>query len=301
MTTTEGTIEAASEYRLGDYLLGIEGLAVLRAAQRRQYGRIPRRRVEIEAIAAGYEEPPLSEQRGLPEADLDQGYTAWAETYDHPTELDPDPILALEGPVMRNLITELPDGPVLDAACGTGRHTRFLVEAGHEVIGIDSNEGMLAVARAKLPAVQFRRGDLRELPVDDASFRAVTCGLAFGHLPEIGPAVDELARVVEPGGLVAISAPHPFVTAILGWRAPIFDADGNGYEVPEFGHGHGAYVDAFAGADLAIRQCIEPRLTEAQARWRPDASEDEENPFAEALEDALAGQPGALVWVVEKA
>lgn len=301
MATIDATTEVGSHFRLGDYLLGVEGLAILRAAQRRQFDRLAERRAEIDGILGGYDQPPLAEQRDLPEAPVNDGYTAWSETYDHPTEIDPDPILALEGPVMRKLIDGLPDGPVLDAGCGTGRHTAYLAEAGHDVIGVDANEGMLSVARAKLPGIEFRQGDLTALPVDDESFTSITCGLVLGHLPDIEPAVNQLARALAPGGRVAISVPHPFITAVLGWRAPIIDSKGNACEVPEYGHGHGEYIDAFGGAGLTVRACIEPRLTAEQARWRPDATPDEENPFGAALEDALAGQPGAMVWVAEKA
>jgi SAM-dependent methyltransferase len=297
MTETETKTELESHFRLGDYLVGIEGLAILRESQRRDFDGLERRRGEIQGILAGYEEPPLSDQRDLPEADLDQGYTTWSETYDHPTELDPDPIQALEGPVMRKLMDELPEGPVLDAACGTGRHTAYLVERGHDVIGIDANAGMLAHAERKLPDVEFRQGDLSKLPADDESFQSIICGLAFGHVAELGPAVDELARVLRPGGRVAISAPHPFITGVLGWRAPVFDAEGNGWQVPEYAHLHGEYVEAFGNAGLAVRQCIEPKLTDDHAVWNPEG---EENPFAEALVDALAGQPGAFVWVAER-
>jgi SAM-dependent methyltransferase len=293
--------DTASEYRLGDYLLAIEGLAILRETQNRQFDRLERRRGETQGILAGYDDPPLSGPRGLPEADLDEGYTTWAETYDHPTELDPDPIQALEGPVMRKHIDGLPDGPVLDAACGTGRHTAYLVERGHEVLGVDGNEAMLAKAKVKIPDAEFKVGDLTELLADDGSYGAITCGLAFGHLPELEPATNELARVLAPGGTVAISAPHPFITAVLGWRAPVFDAEGNGWEVPEYGHWPCDYVDAFNAAGLAVRQCIEPRLTPEMATWNPEAEEGEENPFAEALIDALEGQPGVLFWVATKA
>jgi ubiquinone/menaquinone biosynthesis C-methylase UbiE len=299
--TATGSKSGEAHYRLGDYILGIEGLAILREAQHRQFNRLGARRGEIEGVLDGYEHEPLSDQRDLPEANLDEGYTTWSETYDHPTDPDPDPIQALEGPVMRKLMDELPDGPVLDAGCGTGRHTAHLVKAGSDVIGIDANEAMLAQARRKLPDVEFRQGDLSKMPVEDASFQSVVCGLAFSHLPELGPAMGELARVLRPGGRVAISAPHPFVTAVLGWRAPVFDAEGNGWEMPEYEHLHGEYIEAFQSAGLAVRQCIEPRLTEEHARWNPEAEEGEENPFGNALDDAIAGQPGVFVWVAEMA
>ena len=291
----------ASDYRLGDYLLGIEGMAVLREPTRREYDRLTHRRDEMQGVLSGYGEPPLSSPRGLPDATIDEGYTTWSQTYDHPTDPDPDPIQALEGPVMRKHIEQLPDGPVLDAACGTGRHTVAIAKAGHDVVGSDSNEAMLEVARKKLPDVEFRQGDLAKLPVDDASFKSVTCGLAVGHLPELGPAMREFARVLEPGGTVAMSAPHPFVTAVLCWRAPVFDAEGNGWEIPEHSHLGADYLKAFDEAGLVARACYEPRLTEEHAVWNPEADPNEENPFAEALIDAIAGQPGVMVWVAERA
>ena len=293
--------DAASEYRLGDYLLGIEGLAILRETQTRQFERLEKRRGEAQGILGGYGEPPLNNPRGLPEANLDEGYTTWSETYDHPTELDPDPIQALEGPLMRKHIDGLPDGRVLDAACGTGRHTAYLLEKGHEVLGVDSNEAMLEKAKAKISGAEFEVGDLSKLPAEDASYGALTCGLAFGHLPDLKPAAKEVARVLAPGGTAAVSAPHPFITAVLGWRAPVFDAEGNGWEVPEFGHWPGEYVEAFGAAGMTVRQLEEPKLTAEMATWNPEAEEGEENPFAEALIDALEGQPGVVFCVAEKA
>ena len=300
MAQTETKTDAASEYRLGDYLLGVEGLALLRATQRRRFERLERRRGEMQGVIAGYGEPPLSGPRGLPAADLNKGYTTWSETYDHPTDLDPDPIQALEGPVMRKIMDELPEGPILDAGCGTGRHTKYLADAGRDVLGVDANEGMLAKAQSKLPDVEFRAGTVSDLPVEDATYNSIICGLVFGHLPEIQPAIDEFARVLAPGGRAAISAPHPFVTAILGWRAPVFDAEGNGWEVPEYEHLVGDYIQAFGAAGLVARECHEPRLTEGHAVWNPEADPGEENPFAEALIDGVAGQPGVFVWVAER-
>ena len=293
--------EAASEYRLGDYMLGIEGLAILRETQKRQFDRLEKRRGETQGILGGYGEAPLNTPRGLPEANLDEGYTTWSETYDHPTELDPDPIQALEGPLMRAHIDGLPKGRVLDAACGTGRHTARLVEKGHEVLGVDSNAAMLEKAKEKISDAEFEVGDLSKLPAEDQSYAAITCGLAFGHLPDLAPAAAELARVLKPGGTAAVSAPHPFITAVLGWRAPVFDAEGNGWEVPEYGHWPGEFVEAFDAVGMTVRRLEEPKLTAEMATWNPEAEEGEENPFAEALIDALEGQPGVVFCVAEKA
>lgn len=159
-----------SHYRLGDFLLGIEGLAILRSVSSREFGTLEERRRGIARILDGYDSAPLSQQRDLPPADLDERYTTWSETYDPPGGKDHDPIQGLEGPAMRMLMDELPAGPVLDVGSGTGRHTRYVFEAGREVVGVEPNDAIRQHAQEKLPDVEFKKGDVTALPVDDGSF-----------------------------------------------------------------------------------------------------------------------------------
>jgi SAM-dependent methyltransferase len=289
---------SAGQFTEGDYLLGVEGLALLRASQDHDFATIGRRRAEIKVILDSGDGEPYGMRRDLPPIDMEVGYTIWAETYDQEDEEDYDPILQLEQPVVRQLIDALPAGPVLDAACGTGRHTAYLLKVGRDVIGTDAVAAMLDKAREKFPAVEFRVADLTSLPFEDSSFAGIVCGLAYSHLEDLGPASSELARVLRPGGRLVVSAPHPFITGVLGWRAPLFDAEGNGSEMPEFYNGHQEYIAAFDQAGLIVRQCIEPKLSAKQARWNPAG-----HPTAEdaALEQALTGQPGVFVWDLERA
>jgi SAM-dependent methyltransferase len=137
----------------GHYLLGIEGLALLRAGAGRRLEGVDTRVREIEAIVERLEEHPHSERRDLPEHEVDPGYAGWAESYDDPG----NDTIALEEPVLRELLDDLPPGPVLDAACGTGRHVAYLTQAGREVVGVDASEAMLAQARAKPCCIQRSR------------------------------------------------------------------------------------------------------------------------------------------------
>lgn len=136
------------------------------------------------------------------------------------------------------MLDEFPEGLVLDAACGTGRHAGYLAAAGHEVIGVDASEEMVRRARAKHPRLDFRRGELAALPVADDAVSAAVCALALSHLPELTTAVGELARVLRPGGQLVISNPHPFATGILNWRAVYMTANGERREIPEYAHLH---------------------------------------------------------------
>jgi SAM-dependent methyltransferase len=280
----------SEEFRHGHYVLGIEGLALLRAGARRRLDRLDDRVHDLREVLKRLDEEPYSRRRDLPEYGVDAGYSAWAESYDDPG----NDTVALEEPVVRRLLDELPPGPVLDAACGTGRHATYLVAAGREVIGVDTSEAMLARARAKLPEADLRVGRLTDLPLADGSVTGAVCALALSHLPELGPAVAELARVLSPGGRLVISNPHPFATGVLGWRA-VFEGDGGARSmIPEHAHMPGAYLGAFAAAGLVARRCLEPTLTSEQARARAKAG------HADAFEDALTGVPAVIVWEADR-
>ncbi len=93
------------------------------------------------------------------------------------------------------------DSLVLDLACGTGDLCRDLTRAGHTPVGIDFSMGMLGVARTSAPLVQ---ADALRLPVPDAAVAGITCGFALRNLVDLAPFAAELARVVRPGGRIAL-------------------------------------------------------------------------------------------------
>jgi ubiquinone/menaquinone biosynthesis C-methylase UbiE len=280
------------EFRQGHYVLGIEGLALLRAGAQQTFGNVETRVEEIQAIASQIDQPPYSERRDLPEADVASGYEQWATDYDEPG----NDTIELEEPVVRELLDRLPPGAVLDVACGTGRHAAYLSQIrADRVIGIDASEAMLERARAKLPGVDVRQGALTSLPLDDGEVAGAICALALSHLPELGPAVAELGRVLLPGGRLIVSNPHPLATAILGWRAVFVDSQGQRAMIPEYAHLHGDYIEAFGEAGLTVRRCIEPQLSAEQAKLRAKKHR------TDAFEDALTGVPAVIVWEAERA
>ena len=96
----------------------------------------------------------------------------------------------------------LPAGSrVLDLACGTGDLCTELVRSGHLPIGVDLSFGMLVAARTRAPLVH---ADVLRLPVPDGSVDGITCGFALRNLEELPRFVTELARVVRPGGRIAL-------------------------------------------------------------------------------------------------
>ncbi len=93
---------------------------------------------------------------------------------------------------------------VLDVACGTGVLAREGRERGARVVGLDINEGMLAVAR-RHDGVEWVHGAAEELPFDDESFDAVVCQFGLMFFTDRAEALREMRRVLTPGGRMVVA------------------------------------------------------------------------------------------------
>ncbi len=96
-----------------------------------------------------------------------------------------------------------PDCRVLDLGCGTGIVSARLSAAGCLVTGADPSEPMLAYARSHVPQAKFVVATAEHLPFEACAFDAATCAQAF-HWFDQRRALEELARVVRPGGTLAV-------------------------------------------------------------------------------------------------
>lgn len=92
---------------------------------------------------------------------------------------------------------------VVDVGCGTGIVAEELVKRGCRVTGVDISEPMLERARARVPQASLLVARAEALPFSRADFDAATSAQAF-HWFDQPRALAELARVVRPGGLIAI-------------------------------------------------------------------------------------------------
>ena len=99
------------------------------------------------------------------------------------------------------------DAKILDAGAGTGAVGAELAKRGFKhITGLDMSVGMLEVAKAKGVYEAFVQAELgKKLDLETAAFDATTCVATFtvGHAPAI--ALEELARVTKPGGIVVFS------------------------------------------------------------------------------------------------
>ena len=193
----------------------------------------------------------------------------------------------------KSSLDPLPPSVVLDAACGTGRHSLYLTTRGHRIIGVDRSPAMLAQARRKFPHVDFREGSLEALSLDSASVDAVVCAFLLCHLPTLGQVMQEYARVVRPGGRLVLSDVHPLLI-LLGWRAQFRTASGEAAYITLQAHLLSDSLQAFAAAGFRVRGCYEPRLTPEAAGTVVGAH------VPEAQRAAFGGLPGLVIWDLER-
>lgn len=102
-----------------------------------------------------------------------------------------------------DLVASLGPARVLDAGCGTGRVALELHRRGIAVVGVDVDAGMLAVARAAAPQLDWRLGDLAEIELEPASYDVVVMAgnvLLFTRPGTEAAVVANLARALRPGG-----------------------------------------------------------------------------------------------------
>ena len=114
---------------------------------------------------------------------------------------------------------------VVDLACGTGivaRRAAAAVGAGGAVVGVDVNDGMLAVASALTdgtPVLRWCKADATAVPLSDGDFDKVCCQQGLQFFPDRPLAVREAHRLLAPGGRIGLavwrSLEHHPVYALL--------------------------------------------------------------------------------------
>lgn len=107
----------------------------------------------------------------------------------------------------------------LDVGCGEGRFCRMLKQHGLKVTGIDPTPKFVAAARARDAEGTYLEAPAEKLPFDDESFDLVISYLSLIDISDVRAAIQEMARVIRPGGALLIANLTGFNTACIdsGW------------------------------------------------------------------------------------
>jgi ubiquinone/menaquinone biosynthesis C-methylase UbiE len=128
-----------------------------------------------------------------------------AQTFDHWAEQADADVAARFG----TALGEAGRGSLLDVACGPGVVTAALAPRAASVVALDATQAMLEKARARcakagLRNVEFKTGDAEKLPFADRQFDGVVTRLAIHHFADPQQALNEMFRVLRPGGAAVI-------------------------------------------------------------------------------------------------
>ena len=184
-----------------------------------------------------------------------------------------------------------PGRRTLDLGCGEGRVSRALAAAGHTMVATDSSPVLAAAAATLPPAPAAVVGDAARLPFTDGSFDLVVAYMCLHDVDGMADAIREAARVLQPGGRLAVAIPHPVNTAgdLTGGNTDTqlliagsyLDSGPADWTVERDGisvHFHSehrpleAYAAALTSAGLLIEQLREPKPTPALIAQHPSAA-----------------------------
>jgi SAM-dependent methyltransferase len=130
-------------------------------------------------------------------------WLAWARTPEHDTYY-----WHLNLPAFARLVPSA-GRRTLDVGCGEGRIGRWLADAGHRVAGIDSSPTLVARAREAGGYEEIVCADASVLPWPEDHFDVVVAFMSLHDMPEPARVISEIARVLEPDGVLCIAIVHP--------------------------------------------------------------------------------------------
>lgn len=192
------------------------------------------------------------------------GYDRWATIYDE----EENPLIAIEEPLVDELLGDVRGLAVADIGCGTGRHTIRLAQAGALVQAIDFSEAMLERAKRKQGAsdIAFRVHDLaKPLPFVDQMFDRLVCALVVDHISDLAQFFGEMHRVCRDSGFAVVSVMHPALM-LRGVQARFRDPEtGRETRPASYPHQLSDYVMAAARTGFAIDHLSEHFADEALA------------------------------------
>ncbi|PSQ39368.1 class I SAM-dependent methyltransferase [Halobacteriales archaeon SW_12_71_31] len=216
------------------------------------------------------------------ESPVEDAYDDMARTYERHED---DPYCAdFEFPATTDLVPDVDGRRVLDAGCGGGRYTEWLVERGADAVAVDVSHEMVERTRRRTDGeAEVRRSDLGgSLDAEAGTFDGVVSGLALHYVEDWEHTLGEFARVLRPGGFLVFSTHDPvddyvafdaenyFETERLRmtWSTP----DG-AVEIPFYRRPFAGVVGPLLDAGFRLEELIEPRPEATFAERKPESYE----------------------------
>jgi SAM-dependent methyltransferase len=201
-------------------------------------------------------------------------YETLAESYAAVIETKPHNAFC-ERPATLSLLPDVKNRRVLDAGCGPGIYSEWLIKHGAEVVAVDASLKMVELAKQRLGgAAEVRQADLSK-PLDflgDSSFDVVLSPLVLEYVEDWRGAFAEFYRVLRPGGHFVFSVTHPFsdylyYKSLNYYETELVGCEWRGFEsvkvhMPSFRRPLGEMLNTLLEAGFQLERIVEPKPTE---------------------------------------
>lgn len=210
-----------------------------------------------------------------------EAYEILAEAYASVVDTKPHNAY-YERPATLSLLPEVKGKRVLDAACGPGVYSEWLLARGAEVVAVDASPKMIELARRRVgSAADIRQADLSKplTFLSNESFDIVLSSLTLHYIENWGSTFAEFYRVLRPGGCFVLSVGHPFFDYTYFKSEKYFETELVGSEwkgfdrvkvyMPTYRRSLEETLNPLIDAGFCIERILEPRPTEEFRRADP--------------------------------
>ncbi len=190
-----------------------------------------------------------------------------------------------ERPATLSLLPDVRGKRVLDAGCGPGFYSDWLVSHGAEVVALDVSPKMVKLARERLGTrADVRQADLVS-PLDfleDESFDVILCPLVLDYIKDWESVFAEFYRVIRKSGILVFSVEHPFMKFRVHSEGNYFATElvefewrgfGINVRMPSYRRPLSAMIDALINAGFLMELMIEARPTKELQHKDPESYE----------------------------
>lgn len=176
----------------------------------------------------------------------------------------------IERPATLSLLPDVKGMKVLDAGCGPGSYSEWLVEHGAEVVAVDVSPKMVELARKRLSErIVVHLADLGG-PLDfleDGTFDIVLAPLVLDCIEDWDSLFSEFHRILSSDGVLVFSVCHPFTEFLLRSKGRYFDTElveaewkgfGPSVIMPSYRRPLASMIASLTGAGFDLERIVEP-------------------------------------------